>query len=334
MDDAQAQGSAASPSVEDAGSQNFSVQDSINAHLSGGQTQEATTQPETSQPTEGEPQTEGQPEEPQGRAEQRIQDLIKQNTELQQRAAIADQLQMFIASNPQARAAYEQAINQGYSQEQAQQIATNQQPQQQSQGRWYGDIPQDRSTLPDWDPYDDNVVREHAKVLIHDIVADMMAPVLQQISPMQQFVQQQQMQQVQAENQKLVSGLDEMLYQEIPEAKTVGSLEFAVANQLYIEEMRGVEPEYQQALQNYAYLNPQQKQMVQDRFQKCVKDAASKAKQLLGQRAPQGQGLPAPQPAAVQRPFAEGGTNLVPPRGNEPVDLTGMISAHLNRSHS
>lgn len=317
MDELQEQGSSESPSLEAPQEVN-----PFDAHLAGGGVTEEAQPQATDTTTEEAIQPEVE-QEPQGRAEQRIQELIRQNSELNQRAQMADQLQMFIASNPQARAAYEQAIGQGATPEQAQQAAAQTQQTQQT-GKWYGDVAQDPTAVPEWDPFDENVVREHAKVLIHDMVQDALAPLMQQFQPVTSYVEQLQQQQVQAEVQSTLSSVQEAIYAEIPSAKD-NQAHFTLTKGKLLEQIQTLPQQYQQAIYDYEYLNPQDRQIVGQVLTQCVKQASQQAKELINLLGPAQQQANAQE---VPKPFAEGGTNLVAPRPNEPGN---PFLAHINR---
>lgn len=342
MDVQDGQGSPQSPSTEaitvSSEGANPSSTDLVNDYLGGQSHQQPAQQganPETPQQPDSQQQP-GQPEEQPGRAEQRINELTRQNYELQQRAYMADQLEMFIAANPQARAAYAQAIGQGATHEQAQQYAaqTQQQPQQQQQqaAKWYGDIPTDPNAIPEWDPFDPDTTREHAKLLVHDMVTDMMAPIMQQLQqfqPVMQQFQHFQQQQTQAEVQSTLGSVQEAIYNAIPTAKE-NQAHFTLAKGKLLEQIQTLPEPYQQAIYDYEYLNPKDRQIVGQVLNHCVQQASQQTNQLLAQLGGQ------PQPTAgqqQQRPFSEGATNLVAPRGNNATDITSMISAHLNRGH-
>lgn len=313
-----------------------SVVDDITAHINGSNSAEGGNTPE-SQPAPEASQEGQQPEpqeEPRSRSEERIQQLLAEKQAAEQRAM---QLEMFIVSNPKARAAYDEAIHQGFTPEQAAQIATQQpqgqqyqQPQGETQKPWYGDVlPADQ--LPAWDPYDEDVTREHAKVLINDMVEarvqQAIAPIMQQLQQVVPFVGTLQQQHLTQERNSMITSLDQALFDAVPSAKE-NQAHFAIANQGVVEGISQLPPEYQNAIRNFDRLHPQDKATVNQVLNTVViPHAVKRTNELLGQLAPS-------QPhQSVPKPFAEGGTNLVQARpANEGTDINSMIMAHMSKS--
>lgn len=287
--------------------------ESINAHLSGETTPTTEEQKPANVPTSETPQEqpqedpqEVQPEaqEPRSRAEERINEVNQKFYEAQRKA---EQLELFIASNPQARAAYEAAI---YGQQ------MSQQPQIQTSGN---------DELPEWDPHDPDVVEKYAEKLFEQKYGS-------KIQQFEQFLENQKQQAIQTQRQNLIGSVDETLFTELPSAKE-NDVHFAVANHFLQQEVASFPQEYQYAMANFAALHPQDQGMVVQALQQAAKKASEKAKQelKLGQAAP----VAAPPQSNPPKVFSEGATNLVQPRpAGEPTDLNGMIQAHLSRPNS
>lgn len=328
MDEQNGQGSPESPTQEAAPvatAENTPAVDPFEQHLSGGSAENSPQQSNEVAPN-AEPQQE---EQPQGRAEQRIQELIQQKSQAEQQATQAMEqaraFEMFIASNPQARAAYEQAMNGGATPEQAQQHAVDQQQAQPT--RWYGDVVTDTSQLPEWDPFDESNVREHAKVLIQDMVRDALAPYQQQMEPVSQYVQNMQAQQQQAEVQNTLDTVKNAIYESVPSSKE-NEHHFDLVKSKLLSEIQTLPPQYQEAVYNFEALNANDRQIVSQVLTQCVQKASTSANEFInsfGTPQPQQQG----QQQGTPKPFAESAQNLVSPRPSEPSD---PFLAHIQRT--
>lgn len=291
--------------AEQGSSQSPSIMDGISAHLGGGSeptestpiTVEAVdTVVTTETPTE---QAEAAPEEPAqeeatSRFQQRIDELTKREAETRHQN---EQLQLLIASNPQLRAAYEQQL---MGQQQAYQPNVN-------ADVWYNQNQQQEGNyLPDWDPHDPDVVRQHGNALF----AEMLAPLQQQIQQINQFYQQQQQVAVQQQRQTVVNDFDEYAYNELPSARE-NKAHFAVYNECIKDAV--------------ATLQATGGQLTLEDYKVAARVAAVEAKKLIGGF------TPALQAQEVKKPFVESGANLVAPRSDEPNDTLGLINAHLNK---
>jgi len=270
--------------VSQGSEQSPSILDGINSHLSGDGAQPETPV-ETTEAVEAEtPET---VEEEPARADERITQLVQ---EREQERRQREQLELMIAANPQMRAEYERLV--------------------------YGQQVEQPPQLPDWDPYDPEVIEAHKKAMKEEL--------MQEFAPFIQFVQAQQQSQLEARKQEVVGHIDNLVFQEYPEAKE-NPLAFKVVNQNLIDELAKLPPEIQQARQYFPQLNPQQQAIVKNAMEQAARNAVAQAKLDL-------QGFQqAPAPAPPPKVFSEGGTNLVQQKANEPTDVNSMILAHLNK---
>lgn len=329
----ESQGSDQSPST---------VQDAIVQHLNGGAStadNQGNGQPldagQTGAPAGDQGQQPGDAQQdasnpPQGRAEDRINELTSRNNELQR---AYDAMQVFVASNPEIRNAYVQAFNPNAAQQFPQQAAMQQQGQPSGPDFPHFQVTdQERQSLPEWEPYDQDVVRQHAKVMMKEMLGEMMGPTLaplahalvqmqQQVVPTVQSIAQEREAAVQ---QQAVSHLDGVIFNEIPSAKD-NDAHFAVANQALSQELAMLQ---QQTAQQYG------RPPSMPEIEEAAKKAAAKAKTWINSFTSQQQTTQVANGYAqtAQPMFAEGATNLVQSRPNGAGTSQDAILAHLNRN--
>ncbi len=264
--------------------------DLIGEYLAGRSQPEATS--EALPPQESQPETPVEPVETEAtRAERRVQEVLAQQAEMQRQMAEAhqmnQQLQMFIMSNPTARAEYERL--QGGPQQ-------PQQPQQEQ--------------LPELDPFDPASIQAHATQWALQAVQSQYGDTVNELMELKQQLQAQVEQQQQAAHAQLTQSVDQVFYDALPTVKE-NPAHWYIAEGLFKQTV-------QTGIQNG-------QQPSQDFFLQAAKYAADQAKQAI-------QGLGGPKPSVTgvaPKVFTEGTGNLVSSVGEQPKDVAGMISAHL-----
>lgn len=306
-----------------------SVLDTIRNHIfkpEGTEDDKTASQTDPEKKEEQTVQPEKTVEDENGRYQQRIDALAAERAEAQQQLQM---MQAFIASNPAAREEYQKALNQGTTEDQPQpQLASD--PQGLPSGGWYGEVNSDPSSLDAIDPYAENfeeVLREHGKVLINDMVKDRLAPVMQMLDQVVPHVEQMVQTQHQTAQEQAGEKLDTLMREGLPSVKDNNA--HYVVSRSFLKEVLD-SPDYRQG-----------KITMEDAAQMAIrwtKDSLG----IVGQPQP----VPQPQPAPVGQPqpqvqpqqqmlqprtYSESPTNLVAPR-TAPRTIAESISGHLQAS--
>lgn len=267
--------------------------DLIGEYMKGQGQSEAPTPQES---PEGQPQ--GEPTEPveteATRAEKRIQEVLTQQAQMQQQMLAAqrenEQWRLMIMSNQAMRSEYERMQNGGQPQQ-------AQQPQQ--------------VQVPEWDPFEPDKAQANVSQWALQAVQEQYGSTIERLLGLEQQLQAQIEQQQQAAHDQLAQTVDQVFYEALPSVKD---------NQAHHFIAEGL---FKQAVQN-GIQNGQQ--MTQEFFLQTARQAAEQAKQAI-------QGLGGPKPSitgAAPKVFTEGTGNLVSSVGEQPKDLNGLISAHIN----